>query len=100
MDNNTPEEFDNIIKFIDEETNEEFEMAVIDAFDYKDEKYAVLIATEEEDEAEYIIVREIENADGSMSIETLDESAADEIYDYYDELCEEYVDDEDDEAEE
>ncbi len=97
---NMPEEFDNIIKLIDEETNEEFEMAVIDAFDYKDKKYAVLITTDDEEEADMIIVEEIENEDGSLSIETLDESVADEIYDYYDELCDEYIDDEDESEEE
>ena len=100
MENIPEEEFDNIITLIDEETNEEFQMAVIDAFDYKDKKYAVLITIDDEEEADMVIAEEIENEDGSLSIETLDDAVADEIYDYYDELCEEYVDDEDDEAEE
>lgn len=94
-------DLDNIIKLVDEETGEEFEMAVVDGFEYKDKQYCVLITLDNEEEADMIIAERIDNPDGSVSIQTIDEDEADEIYDYYDELCDEYFDEEDeDESEE
>ncbi len=97
MAENSSENESNIIKLVDEETGEEFEMAVIDGFEYKEKQYCVLLTMDDEDEM--VIAERIDNPDGSISLQTIDESDEDEIYDYYEELCDEYIDDEDESEE-
>ena len=82
----------------DEETGEEFQFAYIDNFDFNDKKYAVLLTMDEED-PEMVIFEEIEDADGEITIASLDEADEDAVYDYYDSLCDEYFDDEDESEE-
>ena len=91
------EERDDIVTLVDEETGEELEFALVDGFDYKDKSYAVLITlTEKEEDAEMVILEEIET-EGSdeLMLQSLDEAVEDEIYDYYDQLCDESLDNED-----
>ena len=61
-------------------------------------KYAVLLTMDEED-PEMVIFEEIEDADGEITIASLDEADEDAVYDYYDSLCDEYFDDEDESEE-
>lgn len=82
-----------IITLRDEETGEEFQFAYIDAFDFEEEKYCVLITLD--DDPEMVIFKEIEGENGEISIESLDEAEEDKVYDYYDSLCDEYFEDED-----
>jgi uncharacterized protein YrzB (UPF0473 family) len=99
-DNIENNENDDLITLVDEETGEEFEMAVVDGFEYKDRQFVVLVTVDDEEEAEMVIAEKIDEADGSISIQTVGEDEEDEIYDYYDELCDEYFDDEDESEEE
>jgi len=84
---------DNIVTLKDEETGEELQFAMVDGFDYNDKSYAVLITLEEnEEDAEMVILEEIEGEGDEILLQSLDESIEDEIYDYYDQLCEESLD--------
>lgn len=87
------EDMDNIITLKDEETGDEESFAYVDAFDFKDEKYCVLLTLDED--PEMLIMKEIESENGDISIESLDEAEEDAVYDFYDSLCDEYFDDED-----
>ncbi len=92
------DDMDNVVTLKDEETGEEFQFAYIDNFDFNDKKYAVLLTMDEED-PEMVIFEEIEDADGEITIASLDEADEDAVYDYYDSLCDEYFDDEDESEE-
>lgn len=92
------DDMDNVVTLKDEETGEEFEFAYIDNFDFNNKKYAVLLTMDEED-PEMVIFEEIEDADGEITIASLDEADEDAVYDYYDSLCDEYFDDEDESEE-
>ena len=83
---------DNIVKLIDEETGEVMELALVDGFDYEDRSFCVLITTDTPEE-------EIEDENGEYMLQSLDEAEEDAIYDYYDELCEESLEDEDESEE-
>ena len=90
----------NIVTLVDEETGEEMEFALVDGFDYKDKSYSVLVAvTDNEEEAEMVIMEEIEGENGEILLASIDENIEDEIYDYYDQLCDEYFEDEDESEE-
>ncbi|MCR5529176.1 Protein of unknown function [Oscillospiraceae bacterium] len=90
----------NIVTLVDEETGEEMEFALVDGFDYKDKSYSVLVtATDNEEEAEMVIMEEVEGENGEILLASIDEEIEDEIYDYYDQLCDEYFDDEDESEE-
>lgn len=90
----------NIVTLVDEETGEEMEFALVDGFDYKDKSYSVLVTvTDNEEEAEMVIMEEIEGENGEILLASIDENIEDEIYDHYDELCDEYFDDEDESEE-
>ena len=94
------EELD-IVTLIDEETGEEMQFALVDGFDYKDRSFAVLITVEEkEDESEMLILEKVEEDGGDVMLASLSEEEEDEIYDYYDQLCDEEFDDEDNAEEE
>ena len=92
------DDMDNVVTLKDEETGEEFQFAYIDNFDFNDKKYAVLLTMDEED-PEMVIFEEIEDTDGEITIASLDEADEDAVYDYYDSLCDEYFDDEDESEE-
>lgn len=91
------EEMDNIVQLKDEETGEEFEFAYVDNFEFNDKTYCVLLTLD--DDPEMVIFEEIEDEDGEITIASLDEEDEDPVYDYYDSLCDEYFDDEDDSQE-
>ena len=88
------DDMDNVVTLKDEETGEEFEFAYVDNFEYEGKSYCVLLTLEED--PEMVIFRELEDDNGEITIESLDEAEEDPIYDYYDSLCDEYFDDEDD----
>ena len=92
------DDMDNVITLKDEETGEEFEFAYIDNFEFNDKKYCVLITMDDED-PEMVIFEEIEDENGEITISSLDEKDEDPVYDYYDSLCDEYLDDEDESEE-
>ena len=90
----------NIVTLVGEETGEEMEFALVDGFDYKDKSYSVLVTvTDNEEEAEMVIMEEIEGENGEILLASIDENIEDEIYDYYDQLCDEYFEDEDESEE-
>ncbi|MCR5617161.1 MAG: DUF1292 domain-containing protein [Clostridiales bacterium] len=92
------DDMDNVITLKDEETGEEFEFAYIDNFEFNDKKYCVLLTMDDED-PEMVIFEEIEDENGEITISSLDEKDEDPVYDYYDSLCDEYLDDEDESEE-
>lgn len=95
--NENCDENDSIITLIDEETGESFEFAYVDSFDFNDKDYCVLLTMN--DEPEMVIAEEIEDEKGEISIATLDEEEEKAVYDYYDSLCDEYMEDEDESEE-
>ncbi len=46
-----------------------------------------------------VIMEEIEGENGEILLASIDENIEDEIYDHYDQLCDEYFDDEDESEE-
>lgn len=89
-----------IIELIDEETGNKVEYAVVDGFEYKDRLFSVLLSVEEnEDETMMAIFEELEE-NGEVILASLSEEEEDEIYDYYDQLCDEEFEDEDNSEEE
>ena len=92
------DDMDNVITLKDEETGEEFEFAYIDNFEFNDKRYCVLLTMDDED-PEMVIFEEIEDENGEITISSLDEKDEDPVYDYYDSLCDEYLDDEDESEE-
>lgn len=86
---------DNIVILIDEETGEEIRFIYADFFDFEGVTYAVLLTdTEKEEDTEMVIMEQVTEGDEIM-LQSLDEDKEDAIYDYYDQLCEESFDDED-----
>ncbi len=80
---------EDIITLLDEETNEEVKLRIIDNFDMEDRSFGVFITLEEnEDEIELVILEMIEEGDEIM-FQSLDESEEDKVYDYYDSLLDE-----------
>ena len=87
------EDMDNVVTLKDEETGEEFEVAYVDNFDFNSKSYCVLLTLE--DDPEMVIFEELEDENGEITIASLDEEDEDPVYDYYDSLCEDYLDEED-----
>ncbi len=88
------------ITMVDAETGKEYEFAVVDGFDYKDQAYCVLVTVDEED-PELVITKVVKLDDGEEGLMSLEEAESDEVYAEYDRLCEEAdVEDEDEESEE
>ncbi|MBR4010023.1 MAG: DUF1292 domain-containing protein [Clostridiales bacterium] len=85
-----------IITMVDAESGEEYQFALVDDFEYKDQSYCVLVTTDEE-EPEMVITKVVKMDDGEEGLMSLDEDEADEIYEEYDRLCAEAeLDDEED----
>jgi hypothetical protein len=88
------------ITMVDAETGEEYQFAVVDGFEFKDQAYCVLVTVDEED-PELVITKVIELDNGEEGLMSLEEAESDEVYAEYDRLCEEAdVEDEDEESEE
>lgn len=88
------------ITMVDAETGEEYQFAVVDGFEYKDQAYCVLV-TVDEDDPELVITKVVELDNGEEGLMSLEEAESDEVYAEYDRLCEEAdVEDEDEESEE
>ncbi|MBQ0011722.1 MAG: DUF1292 domain-containing protein [Clostridiales bacterium] len=77
-----------IITMVDADSGEEYQFALVDDFDYKDQSYCVLVTLDEED-PEMVITKVVKTEDGEEGLMSLDEAEADEIYAEYDRLCEE-----------
>ena len=91
---------EDIVTLIDEETNEEVKLRLIDRFDKDDRSFSVLLTLEEnDDDVQLVILEEIED-DEDILLQSLDEDQEDEIYDYYDALCEADLEEEEDSSEE
>ncbi|MBN1892708.1 MAG: DUF1292 domain-containing protein [Clostridiales bacterium] len=88
------------ITMVDAETGEEYQFAVVDGFEFKDQAYCVLVTVDEED-PELVITKVVELDNGEEGLMSLEEAESDEVYAEYDRLCEEAdVEDEDEESEE
>ena len=99
MENNNNEN-DLKIQLEDVETGEIIDFIYADKFDLNGKVYAVLLTdAENEEEIEMVIMEQLEDENGEISLQTIDEDKEDIIYDYYDELCDQLFD-EDDEDEE
>ena len=89
-----------IITMVDAETGEEYQLALVDDFEFNNKSYCVLVTMDDE-EPELVITRVVELEDGEEGLMSLDEEEADAIYAEYDRLCEEAeIEDEDDADEE
>lgn len=78
---------DDIITLLDEETNEEVKLQIIDNFDMENRSFGVFLTLEEnEEDAEIIILEMIEEGEDLM-LQSLDEKEEDKIFDFYDSLC-------------
>jgi len=85
-----------IITMVDAETGEEYQFAVVDDFEFKNQAYCVLVTVDEE-EPELVITKVVQLEGDEEGLMSLDEDEADEVYAEYDRLCEEAdIDDEDD----
>lgn len=90
-----------IITLTDEETGEELELALVDAFEYKGRAFSVLITVDTpDDETELYILEEVEDENGEILFASIEESEEDEIFEFYDQLCEESLEDDETSAEE
>ena len=91
---------DSIVQLEDNETGEIIEFIYADTFDLNGKTYAVLLTNvEKEEDMEMVIMEEYEGEEGEIMLKTIDEDKEDIIYDYYDELCEESLEDEDESEE-
>lgn len=89
-------EEDAVVELEDPDSGETFKFYYSDEFEYKDKTYCVLV-TESEDNPEYVIARIVEDEDGDSYVESLDEDESDAVYEYYDKILEESLNDEADE---
>ena len=88
-----------IITMVDAESGEEYQFAVVDDFEFKNQAYCVLLTVDEE-EPELVITKVVQLDDGEEGLMSLDEEESDEIYAEYDRLCEEAEIEDEDEADE
>ncbi len=87
---------ENIITMVDEETGEEVQLQLIDGFEKDDRNFAVFLTlAENDDDVELVILEEIDEGEDVL-LQSLEEGEEDEIFDYYDALCEAELEDEDD----
>ncbi|SCW32330.1 Protein of unknown function [Ruminococcaceae bacterium YRB3002] len=99
MDNNSKNNdySDSIVTIMDSETGEMMDFIYADRFELNGKTYAVLLTDEEnEDDMEMLIMEQVEDENGEIMLQTIDEDKEDIIYDYYDELCDELFDEEED----
>jgi len=75
-----------IITMVDADSGEEYQFALVDDFEYKDESYCVLVTLDEED-PEMVITKVVKTDDGEECLMSLEEDEEDEIYEEYDRLC-------------
>lgn len=73
------------IVMADEETGEEYTFFMADDFEMDGTVYMVLLSVEDDPEAIFAKVVELE--DGSEGFETLDDDEFERVADYYEELC-------------
>ena len=91
---------DSIVQLEDNETGEIIEFIYADTFDLNGKTYAVLLTNvEKEEDMEMVIMEEYEGEEGEIMLKTIDEDKEDIIYDYYDELCDQLFDDDDEDEE-
>ena len=88
-----------IVEMLDEETGTTHKLAMVDDFDLNGDTYCVLLTLDEndeidDDETEMVIVKLAVDSDGNMMLESLEPEEEDIVYDYYDVLCDESLDDE------
>jgi uncharacterized protein YrzB (UPF0473 family) len=82
---------------VDEETGVEYTFEIVDHFSFNGEMYTVLVTEEDEDgEAVWVIVRLASDEDGELAFETLTEDEEDSVYEEYERILAEEIDDEDD----
>lgn len=87
------------ITMADEETGEEFTFFMADDFEMDGVVYTVLLSLEEDPEAIFVKVVDLE--DGTEGFETLDDEEFERVADFYEELCaSDAAEDEDEEEEE
>ncbi len=94
-----PEAEQSVITMVDAETGEEYQFAMVDDFEFKDQAYCVLVTLDDE-EPELVITKVVELDGGEEGLMSLDEDEADEVYAEYDRLCEEAEFEDEDETEE
>lgn len=88
---------DAVLEISDPETGETYEFFLADEFDFNDQSYCVLVTTDEEN-PEYVIARIVPDGEDNWAIETLTEEEEEGVYDEYDRLLEEWMEEEGDEA--
>ena len=77
---------EDIITLLDEETNEEVQLRIIDNFDMDDRSFGVFITLEEnDDEVELVILEMIEEGEEVM-FKSVDASGEDKVYHFSDSL--------------
>lgn len=82
------------ITMADEETGEEYTFYMADDFEMDGQVYVVLLSVDEDPEAVFAKVVPME--DGNDGFETLDDEEFERVADYYDELCAESSEDDED----
>ena len=87
-----------IITMVDAETGEEYQFAIVDDFEYKEQSFCVLLTVDEE-EPELVITKVVEIEDGQEGLMSLDEDEMEDVYAEYDRLCEEAEFEDEDEEE-
>ena len=90
------EESDPILELEDPDTGETFSFFLADQFDFEDEEYAVLVP-DDEDAEEYFIARMGFDDNDEAYIETLADDEIDKIYDAYEQILDEFFEEDEDE---
>ena len=80
---------EDIITLLDEETNEEVQLRIIDNFDMDDRSFGVFITLEENDDEVELVILEMSEEGEEVMFQSLDESEEDKVYDFYDSLLDE-----------
>ena len=80
---------EDIITLLDEETNEEVQLRIIDNFDMDDRSFGVFITLEENDDEVELVILEMIDEGEEVMFQSLDESEEDKVYDFYDSLLDE-----------
>lgn len=93
------EEDDPVLEIVDPETGEKFNFYFADEFEFEGNDYCVLVTMDEEN-PEYVIGRMVEDEKGESFVETLSDDENDAVYRAYEELLEEYFEEEEEAEEE
>lgn len=80
-----------VIELVDEESGEAYRFYLVDEFDFKDNLYSVLMTQEQP--YEYVIAR-VEMDNDESYLVSLEEDEEDEVYDYYEKILDEAMDEE------